>query len=155
MANLKTEVDKLDIDKLVPVPVDLSKLTDVVKNDLVRKDVYDKLVIEINSIDTSRFVLKTKYDTDKLEFESKVPDVSNLVKKTKVTELENKIPDISNLTTKTALSTGENEIPSVSNLVKKTDNNTKITEVENNLNNRNHDKYITTPEFNKLAADVF
>ena len=37
LANLKTEVDKLDIDKLVPVPVDLSKLSDVVKNDAVKK----------------------------------------------------------------------------------------------------------------------
>ena len=43
LANLKTKVDKLDIDKLVPVPVDLSKLSDVVKNDVVKKDVYDKL----------------------------------------------------------------------------------------------------------------
>ena len=66
LANLKTEVDKLDIDKLVPVLVDLSKLSDVVKNDVVKKDVYDKLVAKVNSIDTSRFVLKTKYDTDKL-----------------------------------------------------------------------------------------
>ena len=65
LANLKTEVDKLDIDKLVPVPVDLSKLSDVVKNDVVKKDVYDKLVTKVNAIDTSRFVLKTKYDTDK------------------------------------------------------------------------------------------
>ena len=44
LANLKTEVDKLDIDKLAPVPVDLSKLSDVVKNDVVKKAVYDKLV---------------------------------------------------------------------------------------------------------------
>ena len=62
LASLKTEVDKLDIDKLVPVPVDLSKLSDVVKNDVVKKDVYDKLVAKVNSIDTSGFVLKTKYD---------------------------------------------------------------------------------------------
>ena len=41
LASLKTEVDKLDIDKLVPVPVDLSKLSDVVKNDVVKKTVYD------------------------------------------------------------------------------------------------------------------
>ena len=40
-------------------------------------------------------------------------------------------------------------------LKKKTDFNTKITEIENKRNNRNHDKYITTPEFNTLAADVF
>ena len=59
LANLKSEVDKLDIDKLVPVPVDLSKLSDVVKNDVVKKDVYDKLVAKVNNIDTSGFVLKT------------------------------------------------------------------------------------------------
>ena len=64
LASLKTEVDKLDIDKLVPVPADLSKLRDVVKNDVVKKTVYDKLVAEVNSIDTSRFVLKTMYNTD-------------------------------------------------------------------------------------------
>ena len=69
LANLKTEVDKLDIDKLVPVPVDLSKLSDVVKNDVVKKTVYDKLVAKVNSIDTSVFVLKTKYDKDKPELE--------------------------------------------------------------------------------------
>ena len=44
LASLKTEVDKLDIDKLVPIPVDLSKLSDVVKNDVVKKAVYGKLV---------------------------------------------------------------------------------------------------------------
>ena len=64
LASLKTEVDKLDIDKLVPVPADLSKLRDVVKNDVVKITVYDKLVAEVNSIDTSRFVLKTMYNTD-------------------------------------------------------------------------------------------
>ena len=53
LANLKTEVDKLDIDKLVPVPVDLSKLSDVVKNDVIEKTVYDKLATKVNSIDTS------------------------------------------------------------------------------------------------------
>ena len=57
---VKTEVDKLDIDKLVPVPVDLSKLSDVVKNDVVKKTVYDKLVAKVKNIDTSDFVLKTK-----------------------------------------------------------------------------------------------
>ena len=52
LANLKTEVDKLDIDKLVPVPVDLSKLSDVVKNDVVTKTVFDELVAKVNSFDT-------------------------------------------------------------------------------------------------------
>ena len=43
LATLKTEVDQLDIDKLVPVSTDLSKLINAVKNDAVEKDVYDKL----------------------------------------------------------------------------------------------------------------
>ena len=77
------------------------------------------MVARVNNIDTSDFVLKTKYQRDKTELEKKIPDVSNLVKKTKLTELENKIPDISNLATKTALTAVENKIPSVSNLVKK------------------------------------
>ena len=53
LAGLKAKVDKLDIDKLVPVPVDLSKLSDIVKNDIAKKTVYDKLVAKVNSIDTS------------------------------------------------------------------------------------------------------
>ena len=158
LANLKTEVDKLDIDKLAPVPPDLSKLSDVVKNDVVKKTVYDKLVAKVDNIDTSDFVLKTKYDTDKTELEIKIPDTSGLVKKTdyntKIIEIEGKISDISNLAAKTALTTVENKIPSVSNLIKKTDYNTKVTEIENKLNNHNHDKYIDTPEFNKFAADL-
>ena len=81
--------------------------------------VNDKLVAKVDNIDTSNFVLKTKYQTDKTELENKIPDVSNPVKKTKLTELEKKIPDISNLATKTALNTVENKISSVSNLVKK------------------------------------
>ena len=103
LASLKTEVDKLDIDKLAPVPVDLSKLSDVVKNDVVKKTVYDKLVAKVNNIDTSDFVLKTKYQTDKTELEKKIPDVTNFVKKTKLTGLEDKNPDVSSLATKTAL----------------------------------------------------
>ena len=121
LATLKTEVDKLNIDKLVPVPVDLSKLSDVVKNDVVKKTLYDKLVAKANKMDTSGFMSKTKYDTDKWELENKIP--SDLVKKadynSNITEIENKIPDVINLATKTALTTEENKIPSVTNLVKK------------------------------------
>ena len=79
LANLKTEVDKLDIDKLVPVPVDLSKLSDVVKNDIVKKTLYDKLVAKVNNIETSDFVLKTKYQTDKTELEKKIPSETDFV----------------------------------------------------------------------------
>ena len=61
--------------------VDLSKLSDVVKNDVIKKTVYDKLVAKVKSIDTSGFVLKTNYDTDKKELENKIPNTSGLVKK--------------------------------------------------------------------------
>ena len=119
LANLKTEVDKLDINKLVPVTEDLSKLSDDVKNDVAKKTTYDKLVTKINNIDTNDFVLKTKYQTDKTELENKIPNVTDSVKKAELTELKNKIPDINNLATKSALITVENRIPIVSNLVKK------------------------------------
>ena len=73
LANLKTEVDKLDIDKLVPVPTDLSKLSNVVKNDVVKK---------------------TDYNTKTTEIENKIPDIDNLATKTALTTVENKTPDI-------------------------------------------------------------
>ena len=133
LANLKTEVDKLDIDTVVPVPVDLSKLSDLVKHVVVKKDVYNKLVAKVDNTNTRGFALKTKYDTDKSELENKNPGTSGLVKKidynTKITELENKIPDISKLTRKNALTTIENKVPSVSNLATKT----ALTTVENKI----------------------
>ena len=111
-ANLKAEVDKLDIDKLVHVPVNLSKLSDVVKNDVVKKDLYNKLVAKLDNIDTIGFVLKTKYDTDRSELENKIPDTSGPVKKAdfdaKMIYIEGKIPDVTNLAAKTALIIVEN-----------------------------------------------
>ena len=77
----KTEVDKLDIDKLAPAPVDLSKLSDEVKNYVVKKAVYDKLVAKVNDIDTNDFVLKTKYQADKAELEKKILDVNCFIQK--------------------------------------------------------------------------
>ena len=92
LANLKSEVDKLDIDKLVPVPTDLSKLSNAVKNDVVKKADYNKLLTNVDNIDTSGFVLKTKYETDKSELENNIPDTSDLVKmtdyNTKITEIK-------------------------------------------------------------------
>ena len=119
LANLKTEVDKQDIDKLVPVPTDLSKLSNVVKNDVIKKDAYDKLVAKVNNIniDTGKFILKSNYDADKTELENKIPDVSNLAAKAALITIVNKVPNISNLATQAALTTIENKIPDVSNLV--------------------------------------
>ena len=155
LASLKPEVDKLDIDKLAPVAVDLRKLRDIIKNDVVGKAVYDKLVAKVNNIDTSDFVLKAKYQTDKTELEKKILNVSNLVEKAKLTELENKIPDVSSLGAKAALTAVENKMPNLSSLVKKINYNTKITEIEKKVTDHSYDKYITTPEFITLAADVF
>ena len=92
----------------------MSKLSDVVKNDVVKKAVYNKLVAKVNNIDTNDFVLKTKYQTDKTELEKKIPNVTDFVKK--LTELENKTPDVSSLATKTALTAVKNKIPEVSSL---------------------------------------
>ena len=115
LSNLKSKVDKLDDDKLVPIPVDLSELSDVVKTDVVKKDVYNA----------------------------------------KIKNIEDTIPDITNLATTSALIIAENKIPNVSNLVKKIDYNTKINEIEKKITDHNHDKYITTPEFNKFTAETF
>ena len=79
---------------------------------------------------------------------------TNFVKKTKLAELEDKVEDVSSLATKTALTAVENKIPSVSSLVRKTNYDTKITEIEKKLTDHNHDKFITTPELNTLAASV-
>ena len=70
LASLKTEVDinKLDINKLAPVPIDLSKLSDLVKNDVVKKTEYDKLVAKVNNIDTANFVKKKQIEKRWIRF---------------------------------------------------------------------------------------
>ena len=99
LVSLKTQVDKLNIDKFAPVLVGLSKQSDVVKNYVVKETSYDKLIAKLNSMDTSRFVLKTKYNADKSELEKNILDTSGLVRKAdynaKITEIVGKIPKIS------------------------------------------------------------
>ena len=75
LASLKTEVDKIDADKLKTVPVDLAKLSNVVKNDVVKKTEYDKLVVKVNGIDTTNVVKKTKYEKDESDFEDKITKI--------------------------------------------------------------------------------
>ena len=89
--NLKIEVDKIDIAKLTPVLNDLTKLSSVVKNDVVKKTEYKKLVTKVDNIDTTGLVLKTTYDTDKSDLEKKIsdakkkiPDTSAFIKKNRV-----------------------------------------------------------------------
>ena len=56
LASLKTEVDKMDADKLKTVPVDPAKLSNVFKNDVVKKTEYNKLITKVDNIDTTNFV---------------------------------------------------------------------------------------------------
>ena len=98
LSNLKSKIDKLDVDKLVPVPVDLNKLRDIVKHD-VKKDLYNA----------------------------------------KIKNIEDKSPDINNLATNTSLNAKinevRNEIPSITNLATTTAPNSKINEVKNEISN--------------------
>ena len=80
LASLKTEVDKLDIYRLIiPVPNDLVKLSNVVKNDVVKKTEYEKLVATVNNINIMGFVLKTTCDTDKSDLEKKISDTDKKI----------------------------------------------------------------------------
>ena len=131
LANFKTDVDQLDVNKLVPVPLDLSKLSDVVKNDVVKKTDYNAKIAEIENkiADISNLATKTTLNT----LENKIPDTSGLVKKTdyntEITKIEDKIPDVRNLATKIALNTVENKIPNVSRLAAKAE----LSAIENKI----------------------
>ena len=144
LASLKTEMDKLGVDKLTPVPNDLAKLGNVVKNDVVKKTECGKLVTKVDNIDTTGFVLKTIYDIDKSDLEKKIHNSYNFVKTTdmiwlsneiakdcglaakpELAAVKNKIPSITGLATNSALNAVENKIPDVSSLVTKTDYHTK------------------------------
>ena len=136
---MKSKVDKLYVDKLAPIPVDLSKLSDVVKKYVFKKDVYN---VKIKNI------------------EDKIPDVTNLATNAllnaKTNEVKGEIPSTTNLATTAALTTVENKIPNVNNLVKKSAYNKKINAIEIKIADHDHsNKYITTPEFNKLTAENF
>ena len=155
---MKTEVDKLDVDKLVPVPVDLGKLNDVVKNDVVKKDVYnakmknieDKIPAITNLTNAS---LNAKINEVKGEIHNITNLATNVSLNAKINAVKGEIPNVTNLAATTAL-TSENRIPNVINLVQKTDHNTKNSETENKITDYDHDKYITTP-VNKLTAENF
>ena len=127
LAALKTEVDNIDTGKLKTVADDLAKLSNVVKNDVVKKTEYNTLKNKVDAIDTSGFVTRTKFTTDtnalddKVDkVEKKIPDISGLATKSSVTlliteqqedytdKVKKKIPDISGLARKTELKAVEN-----------------------------------------------
>ena len=161
LKNLKSKVDKLDVDKLVPVPVDLSKLSNVVKNDVAKKDICNAKIknIEDKIPGITNFATKTTLNAKINEVKGEIPNITNSAingyLNAKINEVKDEITNISNLATTTPLTAAENEIPNVTNLVKKTEYNTKIYEIEKKITDHNHDKYITTPEFNKFTAEIF
>ena len=127
LKNMKSKVDKLHVDKLVAVPVDLSKLSDAVKNDVVTKDVNNA---QIKSV------------------ENKIPDITNAAinatLNAKINVVKNERPIITNLTTSAALTTAENKIPKFSYLVKKAYYDAKTSEIKI--------KYFTTSDYNNFTS---
>ena len=136
----------------------MSKLSDVVKNDVIRKADYNKLITKVDNIDTSCLVKKTDYNTKITEMAGTIPhtssivkktdyntkicetgekifDTNNLATKTALTAAENKIPNTSNFATKATLTTVENKIPDISSLVEKSDYNREIKDIGIKINN--------------------
>ena len=119
LESLKSKLDKLDVDKLVFVLIDLKKLSDVVDKWAVEKDVYDELLKKINAIDTSGLFIETGYHP-------------------KIMEIKGEIPRVASLLTTADLNVVDNKMTNVSNLVKETDLDAKISDFE--------DKNFTTSD---------
>ena len=154
LAALKTEVDKIDADKLNTVPVDLAKLTNAVENDLVKKTVYNTKVtiietqiagltknavdnladiIKLKAIDTNSFVLKTKLASDV------VTTLEN-----KIDTVDKKIPDISGLATKTSLTS----------YLQTATFNSKVAEVENKIRATDIIAKSANTKANTISSDL-
>ena len=162
LSNFKSKVDKLDVDKLVTVLVDFSILSGAVKNDVLKKDVYNAKIknTEDKIPDITNLTTNTTLNAKINEVKGEIPSITKLATtaalNAKINEVKSKIPGITNLATTTALTAVENKIPSVSNLVKKTDYNKKISKTEKTITaDHDHEKYITTKEFNKLTSENF
>ena len=121
-SNWKSKVDRLDVDKLVPVPVDLGKLSDVVKNDVFEKDVYNAKIknIEDKISDVTNLATKTTLNANTNEVKGEISSITKLATtgsfKAKINEVK---------VTTTALTAAEIKILNVSNLLKKSDYNIK------------------------------
>ena len=117
LSNLKSKVHKLDVDKLVPVPVNLSKISDVVKNDAVKKDVYNaELKNIVDKIpDITNLTTNTTLNAKIKKAKGEIPTITKLATiaapNAMINEFKSKIPDITNLANTTAV---ENKIPTVS-----------------------------------------
>ena len=122
----------------------MSKLSNLVKNDVVKKVDYNTKITEIeNRIPvTSNLATKTAFTT----VENKIPNINGLATKTESTTVGNKIPDINGLATKTALTNLSNTVPDISTLIKKSGYDTKIKEIES--------KYVSNTGFHSKLAQA-
>ena len=182
LATLKTEADKIDPDKLKTVPDDLAKLSNIVKNDVVKKTEYNTFKSKVDPVDASNYVSRTKYVKDGSEFEDKltkiedkIPDIRDLATKSsitlllttstfnskisetenKITIVDNKIPNITNLATKIELTNVENKIPDTNNFVKKSDYATEITSIKNDyVINTTLDSKLNSLKSQHIADEV-
>ena len=153
LAALKTEVDKIDVDNLKTTPTDLAKLSNVVKNDVVKKTDYNAKVTSIESqiagvtkntldnlnditklkaVDTSNFVLKTKLASDVTTLENKIDTV------------DKKIPDVSGLATKTSLNA----------YLQTSTFNSKVTEVESKIKDADIIAKSANTKTNTIRSDL-
>ena len=155
LAALKTKVNKIDTDKSKTVPGDLAKLSNVVKNDVVKKTDYntnvsniesqiagvnknaldnlaDIKVLKTKTVDTSNFVTRTKFSTDTNALDDKIDKV------------DKKIPDISGLATKTSLTAH----------LQTTTFNSKITEVENKITTNDALTKVACTKINNIETDL-
>ena len=169
----------------------MAKLSNVVKNDVGKKNEYNTLKNRVDAVDTSGFVRRTKFTTDtnalddKIDkIENKIPDISVLATKSRVTRLiteqedytdivkkkildisglaskteltavENKIPDVSGLATASALTTVENKIPDITSLITKTDFDSKLKNINDIVTNNKSKDLLLDNELKKLKALV-
>ena len=153
LAALKTEVDKIDVDKLKTTPIDLAKLSNVVKNDVVKKTDYDAKVTSVEgqiaritknaidnladitklkAVDTSNFVTRTKFSADPNALDDKIDGV------------EKKIPDISGLATKASLNT----------YLQTSTFNSKVTEVESKIKSADIIAKSANTKANTIRSDL-
>ena len=153
LAPLKTEVDKIDVDKLKTTPIDLAKLSNVVKNNIVKKTDYNAKVTSIggqiveitkNTIGNLAGITKLKAaDTNSFVLETKLAsDVTTLENKTDTVEKE--IPDISGLATKTSLNS----------YLQTSTFNSKVTEVENKIKSADIIAKSANTKANTVRSDL-
>ena len=149
---MKRKVETVDVHKLLPVPVDLNKLSDVVKNDIVKKDVYNAKIkdIEDKIPDITNLASNTTLNAKVIEVRNEIHSIINLATNAslnaKTNEVKGEIPGITNLAAAAAFTTVENKIPNFSDLVKKADYDGKISEIEK--------KYFSVSYYNKFTSNT-